>query len=120
MESKTCAYCNETVSGVFAADFKAGICLPCQCYIESQEDEHRTNVELARYNRKHDTTYDSNEFYFACDNGEIDRSSLKRLPLLRDIYDFMVRVRAEQAYITIAEKRERQLNIFKAHYDLPF
>jgi hypothetical protein len=120
MSDKTCKNCVDIVSGIFAEDFKDGICMPCQCYKEEQEDEQRANVELARYNSKHGAAYTINGFYHACDENEVSRDSLKRLPMLRDIFDFMVMVREEQAYIERIENQPRQLSIFESNEDLPF
>jgi hypothetical protein len=110
-----CIQCNDVYEKQFHEDFKDGVCLPCQCQNDCEESERIWESELLKYEKRTGIKYDFNEFYFACEAGDIDKKNLRGLKELRSCYsDAILNVKFYRE-----ESKINQLELFQDN-DLPF
>lgn len=114
-----CKTCNEDYTSEFDEDFVNGECLPCRVGREHDEYCEAEAKELERYNKKNNTDYDDDSFYYACDADEIEASTLKGFPKLRYTKKWNDNLKAEIEYYDKI-RNERQLELSFDGEDLPF
>lgn len=66
-----------------------GLCTECECHKMENEFEEQAQSELSAYNKKHNTLYDFEEFYFACQDNKIDRDGVAGLPMLYGVLEIV-------------------------------
>jgi len=115
----SCLRCSEWFEEKFVKDFIDGICLPCQSQLFI-ENEDRLDLEcLAKYNKKHKTSYTIDSFWEAAQNGEIEKSSCKGFPRMREIVEWFEMIEAE--YLAEQEYwKNYQPTLFDNVSELPF
>ena len=114
-----CKICDEDYEKIFDEDFINGECLPCRSQRECDEYNAAEAKELERYNKKYGTDYDDNSFYYACDADEIEASTLKGFPKLRNTKKWNDDLKAEiDYYDKIRNEKQLELNLYGD--DLPF
>lgn len=114
-----CKICNEDYTSEFDEDFINDECFPCRSQREYDKYCKAEAKELERYNKKYGTEYDDNDFYYACDSGEVKDETLKGFPKLRDIKKWNDNLKEEIAYYDKI-RNEKQLELNLDGDDLPF
>ena len=115
----SCLHCSEWFEEKFVEDLIDGICLPCQSQLVI-ENEDRLDLEcLAKYNKKHKTSYTIDSFWEAAQNDEIEKSSCKGFPRMREIVEWFEMIEAE--YLAEQEYcKNYQPTLFDNVGELPF
>ena len=115
----SCLHFSEWFEEKFVEDFIDGICLPCQSQLFI-ENEDRLDLEcLAKYNKKHKTSYTIDSFWEAAQNDEIEKSSCKGFPRMREIVEWFEMIEAE--YLAEQEYcKNYQPTLFDNVGELPF
>lgn len=114
-----CSHCYELFEKKFVEDFVDGVCLPCQSQIFI-ENEDRLDLEcLAKYNKKHKTNFTIDSFWESAQNGEIEKSTCKGFPRMREILEWFEMIEAE--YLAEQEYwKNYQPTLFDNVSELPF
>jgi RNA polymerase subunit RPABC4/transcription elongation factor Spt4 len=111
----TCPNCGDTEFG--KCDWKGyeHLCIACASETFANNLEIKWNKELAIYEKRTGQKLDFNQFYLACQAGEVDRNNLKRLPELRGNYD-----EAMSDLAHYDDPIDPQGDLFMQENDLPF
>lgn len=90
-----------------------GLCACCSCKKMSDEFDAQSEKELKTYYKRTGKLYTFNEFYYACQDLEVNKIDLKRLPMLRGVYKDVACAHKNQ-------ESRRQLEFDFVGGDLPF
>lgn len=82
-----CPICEGTELDESDIEGYAGMCDGCACEKMNQELEEQWEKELLIYEKRTGVKLDFNEFYFACQAGEVDKKKLRGLKELKDCYE---------------------------------
>lgn len=85
----TCRICGETYPASFNDEFRHGVCLPCRENRRYEDREKEKGRQLAAFNRICGSDYSENElFYYAPELNPVLKSILRRLSLVREIFQW--------------------------------
>lgn len=82
-----CAACGSDELPLSELEGYRGLCLACECNKMNDELETKWSKELAVYEKRTGERLNFNEFYYKCENGNVDKANLKGLPELKSCYE---------------------------------